>query len=55
MSKGGPSLRPSSLRPEAADRKAKLEEQKRDRWADKDRGTEEPLNDRPKIYGKESK
>jgi hypothetical protein len=38
-----------------ADRKAKLEEQKRDRWADKDGGTKEPLIDRPKIYGKESK
>jgi hypothetical protein len=38
-----------------ADRKAKLEEQKRERWTDKDRGTKEPLNDRPKIYGKESK
>ena len=40
---------------QAADRKPKLEEQKRDRWANKDRGTDEPLNDRPKIYGKESK
>ena len=40
---------------EGADRKAKLEEQKRDRWANKDRGTDEPWNDRPKIYGKESK
>jgi hypothetical protein len=39
---------------EGADRKAKLEEQKRDRWANKDRGTDEPWNDRPKIYGKES-
>jgi hypothetical protein len=38
-----------------ADRKAKLEEQKRDRWADKDRSTNEPLNDRPKIYDKGSK
>jgi Sec-independent protein translocase protein TatA len=37
---------------QGADRKAKLEEQKRDRWADKDGGT---MNDRPKIYGKESK
>ena len=33
---------------QGADRKAKLEEQKRDRWADKDGGNEEPLNDRPK-------
>src|SRR5438876_5774271 len=40
---------------QAADRKEKLEEQKRDRWANKDRGTDEPLNDRPKIYDKESK
>jgi hypothetical protein len=42
---------------QGADRKAKLEEQKRDPWAgaDKDGGTKEPLNDRPKIYGKESK
>ena len=40
-----------------ADRKAKLEEQKRDPWAGagKDGGTKEPLNDRPKIYGRESK
>ena len=40
---------------QGADRKARLEEQKRDRWADRDRGTKEPLNDRPKIYGRESK
>ena len=39
---------------QGADRKAKLEEQKRDRWADKDRGTKEPLTDRPKIHDKES-
>ena len=38
---------------QAADRKTKLEEQKRDRWADKDRGSKEPLNDRPKIHDKE--
>ena len=37
---------------QGADRKSKIEEQKRDRWADKDR---EPLNDRPKIYDKGSK
>jgi flagellar biosynthesis/type III secretory pathway M-ring protein FliF/YscJ len=37
---------------QAASRKAKLEEQKRDRWANQDRSTEEPLNDRPKV-GKE--
>jgi hypothetical protein len=40
---------------QGADRKSKLEEQKRDRWADRDRGSKEPLNDRPKIYGKDSK
>jgi hypothetical protein len=40
---------------QAADRKTKLEEQKRDRWADKDPGTKEPLNDRPKIHDKESR
>ena len=39
----------------SADRKAKLEEQKRDRWADKDRDTKEPPNGRLKTYGKESK
>jgi flagellar biosynthesis/type III secretory pathway M-ring protein FliF/YscJ len=33
---------------QAADRKARLEEQRRDRWVDKDRRTEEPLNDGPK-------
>jgi Flp pilus assembly protein TadB len=38
---------------QGADRKAKLEEQKRDRWADKDRGTKEPLTD--KIHDKESR
>jgi hypothetical protein len=40
---------------QAADRKTKLEEQKRDRWADRDRVTKEPLNDRPKIHDKESR
>jgi Flp pilus assembly protein TadB len=40
---------------QGADRKAKLEEQKRDRWADKDRGTKEPLTDRAKIHDKESR
>ena len=40
---------------QAADRKARLEEQRRDRWVDKDRRTEEPLNDRPKIHDKESR
>jgi hypothetical protein len=40
---------------QGADRKAKLEEQKRDRWADKDRGTKDPLNDGPKIHDKESR
>lgn len=37
---------------QGADREAKLEKQKRDRWSDKDAGTKEPLNDRPKIYDK---
>jgi parvulin-like peptidyl-prolyl isomerase len=36
---------------QAANRKARLEEQKRDRWA-KDRSTEEP--DKPKVPDKES-
>ena len=40
---------------QAADRKAKLAEQTRERWANKDRGTEERLNDRPKASDKESK
>jgi hypothetical protein len=40
---------------QGADRKAKLEEQKRDRWADKDRDAKEPWNDRTKTYSKESK
>jgi hypothetical protein len=40
---------------QSSDREAKFEEQKRHQWADKNRGTKEPLNDRPKIYDKESK
>jgi hypothetical protein len=40
---------------EAANRKAEREERKRDRWANNDRDTDEPLNDRPKIIFKESK
>ena len=41
---------------QAANRKAKLAEQTRDRWANKDRGTKvEPLNDRPKLSDKEPK
>lgn len=32
---------------QGADRKSKLEEQERDRWAEKDPVTKEPLNDRP--------
>jgi hypothetical protein len=40
---------------QAADRKGKLEEQKRDRWAKKDRATEEPSNDRPKVSDNEAK
>ncbi len=38
---------------QGVDRKAKLEEQKRDRWTDKD--GKEPLNDRQKIDAKESR
>ena len=39
-----------------ANRKAKLAEQTRQRWADKDRGTkEEPWNDMPKVSDKEPK
>ena len=33
---------------QAANRKAWLAEQTRERWANKHRSTEEPLNDRPK-------
>jgi hypothetical protein len=40
---------------QSSDREEKFQEQKRHRWADKDRGTKEPLNDRPKIYDEESK
>ena len=41
---------------QAANRKAKLAEQTRQRWADKDRGTkEEPWNDMPKVSDKEPK
>jgi len=42
---------------QAANRKAKLAEQTRQRWADKDRGTkeEEPWNDIPKVSDKEPK
>ena len=51
----GPSESEAELaQTQAASRKAKLEEQKRDRWANKDRRTEEPLNDRPKVSDKES-
>jgi hypothetical protein len=39
---------------QAGDRKAKLEEQKRDRWANKDRSAENPLNDRLKVSDKET-
>ena len=52
MANGNEQGRPQS---EAANRKAKLEEQKRDRWANKDRSTEEPLSDRPKVSEKEPK
>ena len=41
---------------EQANRKAKLAEQTRGRWANKDRGTiEELLNDRPKLSDREPK
>jgi hypothetical protein len=40
---------------EGANRKAEREERKRDRWANNDRDTDEPLNDRPKVTYKESK
>ena len=41
---------------QAANRKAKLAEQTRQRWADKDRGpNEEPWNDMPKVSNKEPK
>ena len=35
-------------------RKVNLEERKRDRWANKDRSAENPLNDRPMVSGKET-
>ena len=40
---------------QVANRKARLAEQTRERWANKDRSTEEPLNDRPKVSEKELK
>ena len=41
---------------QGANRKAKLAEQTKQRWADKDRGTkEEPWNDMPKVSDKEPK
>jgi len=40
---------------EAANWKAEREERKRDRWANNDRGTDEPLSDRPKVTHEESK
>jgi hypothetical protein len=40
---------------QAADRQVELKERKRDRWANNDRDTDEPLNDRPKVIYKESK
>ena len=49
-------LEPAELgEAQGADRKAKLEEQKRNRWAARERGSNEPLNDTPKIYDKDSK
>ena len=44
------------LQTQAANRRAKLAEQKRERGADKDRGSkEEPWNDMPKLSDKEQK
>ena len=40
---------------QAANWKAELEERKRDRWVNNDRGTDEPLNDGPKVTDKELK
>ena len=41
---------------QTANRKAKLAEETRQRWADKDRGpNEEPWNDMPKVSNKEPK
>ena len=37
------------------DREARLEEQRRNRWADTDSCTKEPLNDRSRIYDEDSK
>jgi hypothetical protein len=46
----------ANLAQNQVNRKAKLAEQTRDRWANKDRGTiEELLNDRPKRSDKEPK
>ena len=45
---------PELAQTQAADRKAKLEERKRDRWANRERSAENPLNDRPKVSGKET-
>jgi hypothetical protein len=42
MSKGRPESKSEPAQTQAANRKAKLEEQKRDRWANKDRSTEDP-------------
>ena len=52
----GPSESEAELaQTQAANRKARLAEQTRERWANKDRSTEEPLNDRPKVSEKELK
>ena len=37
---------------QAANRKAKLAEQKREEWANKNRGAKEELNDSPKVSDK---
>ena len=52
----GPSESEAELaQTQVANRKARLAEQTRERWANKDRSTEEPLNDRPKVSEKELK
>ena len=52
----GPSEFEAELQTQAANRRAKLAEQKRERGADKDRGSkEEPWNDMPKLSDKEQK
>ena len=52
---GGSESETELAQTQAANRKAEREERKRDRWANIDRGTDEPLNDRPKVTDEESK